>query len=285
MYGVGRLEVADTVVVVDDGRKSGTAIIHTEGHEAPMTLFTGALENPSLVPTLGLRIATDYILPADSWLLEVKSTITAGDLEAKILPGDVLMGSFEVIDPWEPGAGLDAPSGNEVPWKGYIGRHNDIALAMFAAPGGTLTGAGIDQVLSLTQLSAGFGDTITIPPGESATWDRYYAVGPDLATLTDAYATLSKTSVEPASGTVTAPDGPVAGARVNVLVDGAPYTLAVTAADGTFHADVPAGAATTFLADGRSPAIWPDLPDSAGNWGPYPAETLHQQVLATYTGP
>jgi hypothetical protein len=283
MYGIGRLMRADVVEVVDDGRVSGVARVHTEGSEAPMALITGALEAPGFIPTLGLRIETDYILPADSELMEVRTTVVNGPSEALILPGDVVLGAFEVVDPWEPGVGLDAPGTSPVGWKGWIGKDADVALGLFAAEG-TLSGGGVDALLSSAQISAGFGPSLTVPAGGSFTWTRYYGVGRDLAALTDRWHAVTGVPTDTVSGAVTAPDGPVAGAKVNVLVGGAVYTLAVSGEDGSFSASVPAGAPVSFLADGRGTGVYLDLPEGAGRYSPYAAPSVQAQVLASYAG-
>jgi hypothetical protein len=84
-------------------------------------------------------------------------------------------------------------------------------------------------------------------------------------------------------GTVTAGDGPVAGARVVIDVDGSPYTAAVTGSDGTFAALVPPGE-IALLAEGRGPALYLDLPPGAAPVSAYSAAPLREQGLAALQG-
>jgi hypothetical protein len=284
MAGIGRLMAADTLEIVDDGLVSGTARVALEGFEVPLDLITGALEAPGFIPSLGLRIRTEYTLPADSPLVEVRTTISAGDLPADLLPGDLIMGGFEVLDPWDPGVGLQAPNPAPTPWKGYLAKDGDLAYALVAAPGETLSGGGLDLLLSSAQLAAGFGSDLTIPANGSATFLRYYGVGHDLAEITDAAALLAGSATEATTGVVTAPDGPVGGAKVVVLVDGEPYTVAVSAADGSFSAQTPAGAAVELAVDGRGRGLWFDLPEGAGHWSPYAADAVKDGIVQSWTG-
>ncbi|MBA2319868.1 MAG: CehA/McbA family metallohydrolase, partial [Deltaproteobacteria bacterium] len=284
MAGIGRLMAADTIEILDSGVASGTAHVAFEGYEMPLALITGALEAPDFIPALGLRIRTEYILPADSALLEVRTTLTGGAAPADVLPGDLVLGGFEVLDSWEPGIGLDAPGSAASRFKAYIAKDNDVAYALVAAPGATLSTGGLDLLLSAAQLAAGFGETVNVPAGGDVTYVRYYGVGPDLATITDALHAASGLPVETTSGVVAAPDGPVAGARVTVLVDGVPETVAVTAADGSFTATVPAGGTITHAVDGQGRGLWFDLPAGAGHWSPYAAESVKSAILDSWNG-
>ena len=284
MAGIGRLMAADTVEIVDDGVESGTARVALEGYEVPLALITGALEAPGFIPALGLRIRTEYTLAADSVLVEVRTTMSGGEITADVLPGDLIMGGFEVLDAWDPGVGLAAPNPVPTPWKGYLAADGDVAYALVAEPGQTLSGGGLDLLLSSAQLAAGFGASVNLPAGGSATFVRYYGVGRDLAEITDALAAISGSGFASTDGVVTAPDGPVPGARVTISVDGAPYTVAVTREDGSFSAQTPAGAEVGLAVDGRGRGLWFDLPEGAGRWSPYAAASVQSGVLASWTG-
>ena len=96
-------------------------------------------------------------------------------------------------------------------------------------------------------------------------------MGRDLAAITDVVLALDGTPVERRTGTVTAGGSPVAGARVHVLLDGAPFTVAVTGADGSFAVDVPAGADVRLRASGQHDGLTLDLPDGWGPSAPYAA--------------
>lgn len=277
MYGLGRLSEADTVSVVASGVLGGPAIVHVEAHESPLRLLQGVVESTDFIQDLHLRFATDYVLEPDSNLLEVRTTITATDLEAEIQPGDLLLGGLEVLDPWDPGVGLEAPADTRA-WSALIGQHNEVAYAV-AIPSGDLRESRMDLLGSLLQMATAFGDTSTLAPGESATWTRWYAIGRDPAEISDALLERRGEAFEEVSGTVTAPDGPVAGARVNVLIDDDPYTLAFTREDGTFTARVPEGSAPTLLAVGRASGRFPDFAKGYTSYGAYGAPSVQQATL------
>ncbi len=279
MYGLGRLADTQSVSVLDDGVSSGRAVICVEGPESPMGLLTGALESEDFIPDYGLWVRTVYTLEADSPLLEVTTTLTATEDDVAIEPGDILIGSLDLGQPWLPGSGLE---GGDYPldWAGFVGVRNDVALGILPAPGAQLELPGsISLLQELTDLVAGFGPEVEIPAGESVSYTRYYGVGADPAALSDAWLALNGAASEDFSGAVTAPDGPVAGARVNVLVDGEPWTLAFTDEDGSFSVKVPAGAAVSALASGRGSGLYVEHPEGAGAYSSYAAEPVMARSL------
>jgi hypothetical protein len=282
MYGLGRICVPETVEVVDDGA-DGDAVVRVTGYEAPLGLLTGALESTGFIPDDKLEMTVEYRLRPDSWLLEVTSTATATTLPATFAIGDLLIGADETLSPWAPGQGMDLSSTNERTWSGYQADRNDVALILAAPPDAQLQTAGYDVLTALASMAVGFAPTVTIQPGESTSWTRYYGVGPDLATLSAAVLQERGDPTQEVSGTVTAPDGPVAGARVVVDVDGAPYTVAVTGADGSFATTVPMGTTST-LVDGRGPGWFVDLPDGASPNSPYAADVVEDAMIAGLQG-
>jgi hypothetical protein len=287
MYGLGRLTEADSVSVVASGALGGPAIVHVEGHESALALLEGVFESNDIVEDLHLRFATDFILPPDSDVLEVRTTITATDLPAEIQPGDLLLGGLEVLDPWDPGVGLEAPADTRA-WSALIGKKNEVAYAV-AIPSGELQESSMDMLGSLIQTATAFGDDVSLAPGESVVWERLYAVGRDPAAISDALLERQGAAFDEVTGTVTAPDGPVAGARVNVSIDDKPYTLAFTKDDGTFSARVPAGSSPTLLAVGRATGRFPDFATGATSYPAYGAATVRQATLdafvADHAGP
>jgi len=279
MFGLGRLLDGQTVSVLDDGVESGRAVICVEGPEAPLELLTGTLESPDFIPDTGMWIRTEYILEADSPLLEVVTTITATEEDLSFDPGDILIGATDRGHGWNPGVGLEEPD-YPLPWTGFMGTHNDVALAIMAPPDEVLElPASVALLQELTDMNTGFAAPVEIPEGESASFSRYYGVGPDLATLTDARLALGGAAVATAEGTITASDGPVAGARVNVLVEGEPYTVAVTDADGNYSASVPDGADVTVIADGRGDGKYIQHPEGYGSYSTYAGEAARQLSL------
>jgi len=280
-YGIGRLVDTQTIAVIENGRTTGRAVVRVEGPEVPFDYITGIIEDPHFLADLGLRVVTDYILEPDSWLLEVRSTVTATDQVARFEPGDVLFGSLEAADLWEPGPGLKGPAEGDKDWVAYAGKRNDVAVGMFPVAGESFAAGGYQLLGFLMELAAGAGGTRELAVGESLSWVRYYGVGPDVATLSDAWLERTGVATDEVAGVVTAPDGPVAGARVAVVVDGEPYTLAVTGEDGAFSALVPAGSETSVLAEGRGPALFTDLPPGAAPYSSYAAEVVREQVLSS----
>ncbi|MCB9763314.1 MAG: CehA/McbA family metallohydrolase [Alphaproteobacteria bacterium] len=280
MVGIARLHEVERIEILADGTATGRASVRVSGPESPMALATGALEYPDLVPDLGLYMRTDYVLDADSPLLAVVTTITATDDEATFAPGDLLIASLDASWKWTPGVGLDEPDATTLPWSGFIGQRNEAALGLFPAPGTAFElGAGASLLASLAEAAIGFGPTVTLQPGESTSYVRFYGVAPDLAALTDAWLALNEVATETLEGTVTAPDGPVAGAWVNVLVDEAPYTLAITDDEGRWSADVPTGSDHRIVASGLGPGMHRNIAEGAPDYGPYAAPEIRARAL------
>jgi hypothetical protein len=249
-----------------------------------MELITGVLESTSLIPEMDLWITVDYALAADSWFMEVTTTISTSSETVDFEVGDLIMGSQDAADAWVQNDGLDEPGSEPFEWTGFIGRRNELALAVFSIPGESLNLGTVGALLtSVIEMGLGYGETATLTPDTPIVHRRLYGVAPDLATLTDEWLTMSGADTELASGTVTAPDGPVPGARVSVLVDNAPYTMALTDAEGHFSAKVPTGHAISVLADGRGPGIVLDVASGAGAWSPYAAAGVQERVAASYS--
>ena len=283
MFGIGRMMDAVSVFVADDGEASGEAIVIAEGREAPIELFTGSVETPGLIPDLGLHLSTQYRLRADSWLLEVTTILTATKDDVVIQPGDLLMGSLDALDGWEPGGGFQ-PLEAERPLSGFIAKNNSVALALIAAPGASLSVGGLAVLVEEAEMTIGFGEPLTIPSGRAATWTRYYGVASDMATLTDAMLVLRGAASQTVSGVVSAPDGSVAGTRVVILVDEDPWTVAVTDDEGAFSAQAPAEAEVRAVAVGRGHGYSHDLPPDAGLYSPYAAEPARELTIASFAG-
>ena len=280
--GNGLLLDPVSVRVLDDGAESGRAVIRAEGPESPLDYVVGFFENPGIIPEQGLYFITDYSLEADSDLLEVSTTVEARERDVSVPLGDVLLGSKELTVPWVPGTGLTSEVDGEFPWVALAGKRNEQSLAILGAGGATFAPhPALGFVGSLLTAVSAFGDPLDIPEGGSATVTRWYGVGSDLATLSDAWLTRDGGETSLAEGYVEAPDGPVAGARVAVLRDGAPWTLAVTDAEGAFAAQIPAGGELSFVADGRGTGLWPDLPAGAAPFGPYSAAPVQAEALAS----
>jgi hypothetical protein len=279
MMGFGRLMQAKSVSVENNGLR-GDAVIVVEGWESPMDLLNGALEQ-EIIPDLDLWIRTEYRLPADSWFLEVTTTVTATGGDATFQPGDIIQASQEGAASWAPGVGYAPIEGEALAWRGAVGRQNELTYALFAPPGQTTAAGGLQAVSSLIDVVSAFEDTLTLAGGESHTWTRLYGVGPDPATLTDAWLALGDAPTETVTGIVTTETGPVEGARVTVSTSDRPWTLAFTDADGSFSAKVPAGETTTVLAHGQGRGLFFDGPEGAGQYSIYVDDIPAQRSLGS----
>ena len=280
MAGLGRLQRPETITVVENG-EFGRAWVRVEGGEVPMALITGALESPDFIPDLGLQITTDYILSPDSPLLEVITTITAAEEDVSIIPGDLLIASADGATPWRSNAGFDedADAGDMIV-NGYLGTRNEGAWGMVAPAGGALASSAAGDLLqSLVDAASAFGDSLALEEGGSASFRRFYGVGDDLAALTDDWLVRSEAATQTVSGVVEAEDGPVAGAIVTILVDGAPYTVAITDDAGRYEALAPAAGVITTAAVGRGTGLHRDLPVGAAPYSPYTTDAHQSAAL------
>ena len=282
MMGIGRVQSAETIKVMNDGSGGKRAHIRVSGPETGLSLLEGALGTTNLIPDLGLWIRTDYILEPGTPLVEVTTRLTDADEDAELAMGDLLIASLDAASPWSPGSGLESMNDAEFPWSGFAGKQNEVALAVFSAPGETLRSDAAATVLKgLTRASLGQGPLLNVEKDAPVSWTRYYGVGRDFCELTDAWLALGDEETRTVEGVVEAADGPVAGARVNVLVDGSPFTLCFTDAEGGFSAQVPEDAEVTFLAEGRGPGIFVDLPDGHGPYTPYAGRPVREYALST----
>lgn len=282
MYGLGRMGELRQVTIVSDG-SDGPAHVRVEGEEGALGLLEGILGQGG-VPDLGLEICTDYILEPGSNLMQVRTTLRAAGGEVTLAPGDLLMGSLDAAAQWTPGAGFGDFDGDDYPWTGFIGAEGQGALALVATQGEVLQTDASSQILaSLAEMSLGLGERQSIAEGEDLVFERYYAVAGDLAEISDASLALQGASVDEYSYTVTAPDGPVAGAWVSVSVDGSPYTVAISDADGAVSFTAPAGTQVDVLAQGRGRGVVRDYAAGSAEYSAYLHPELRESVLKAYT--
>ncbi|MCB9744672.1 MAG: CehA/McbA family metallohydrolase [Alphaproteobacteria bacterium] len=285
MIGLGQVLNPDQVELMDDGVESGVAWVRATGGVVPLAYLTGAVENDDIVPELDVQVVVDYRLPAGSHLMEVTTTLNSEDEELLIV-GDLLIAGHELTESWTPGLGLDSPSTGSLSWLGAQSTLDDGAAGVFSAPGHPLElPSSFSALASLLEAPSAFAEgTQALGPDSEIVHVRYYGVGESLAQLTDAWMQANGAASEPFEGVVEAPDGPVEGARVNILVDGAPWTLARSGADGSFSVQVPAGASVSALASGRGPGTYVDVAEGAAPYSPYTAEPAREQTLASYGG-
>ncbi|HHO52085.1 MAG TPA: hypothetical protein ENK18_14690 [Deltaproteobacteria bacterium] len=279
VLGFGRVLVPEAIEIVSDGRRGGAAVVRVHGREGALGLVEGAVEVAGFVPDLGLRMVTEYVLPPDQWLMEVRTTVMGADPGQPLAVGDVLIAAQEISRAFGPGAGLGRPATPDpFAWTGVISDRNDVALVVAAPAGEELTSAGGELLTELADMVVAYGDDLDLSQGGD-TRIRYYGVGPDLATLSDAVLGLHQLPTQELSGQVMAAGVPVAGARVNLLADGQPSTIAVTDEEGRYAGGVPAGAIGSVEVVGRGPALFVDLPGGAPSYSPYAAPVVRQRVL------
>lgn len=279
MPGLGRVIRPTSVEVVDDGEASGRAVVVVEGTAAGISFLEGNVETPGFFGGDDLDVRQEYVLEPDSPFLEVRTTVTPRTSPTDLAVGDLLMGAPETAWRFADGAGLDQAA-PEFRWSAYVGHGNEVAVAILAPPGQTLAGNGLDLLAAAADLVGGFAPIVTLQPGESTTATRYYGVARDLATLTDAWLAEAGVPTTTRSDVVTAADGPVAGATVAVTVDGKPFTLAVTGADGAFSVDVPTEGEVELRAIGRGTGRFPDHPPGFASVGPYAHPSVAEATLA-----
>lgn len=277
MFGFGRYMKTEQVEVVSDGH-DGVAIIRATGGEGPIEYMAGALGLPH--NDLGLRFQTDYILRPDTPLLEVVSTIYAGEEAVVIRPGDAIQGSKEVADVWEPGVGLLAPTqGVYRDWAGFVGRDNQVTVGVFSGAEQIAGPSGMDIIGRLMLLAGGFTPEISIPAGQTAEYRRFYGVGTSPSVLTDAWMKTREDLGQKVEGVVSAADGPVAGARVHILLDEAPWTIAVTDESGAFSALVPSTGTVSTRATSAGTGYFIDGALGTASYGPYTTDRNRERVL------
>ncbi len=280
MLGFGRLTLPndDGVQVVSDGSDGQAAVVRVTGQDAPLALLRGVVENPDFFPELGLDVVTEYRLEPDSWLLEVTTSITTTTPVDNFTIGDILMGPPELADAWSSGSGLESPEGPRQT-TGYIDVRNSGAIAILGAEGPLQPGGTADLIADLIDLQLVFqGAGQDLGAGETVSFTRYYGAGPDMATLTDAANARNGTATQTLSGTALADDGPVPGARVHVLVDDAPYTVAFTDDQGEYAVQVPDVGSSTVVVDGRGRGLFFDTPAGSPAWPAFSAAPVYERT-------
>ena len=283
MADVGHMSAADTVEVLDDGVDSGTAIVRVTGEEAPFAYLNGAFEDPGFVADFGLVWQTDYILEAGTPLLRVETTATAADQALSVQLGDGLLTIPGIGSIWAPGAGRtdSAPAGMDRIL--YADDEHGLVVGMLGNPAEGTHGPnrGLDLFNFLISIASLQGDAVDIPAGGSVTYTRWYGAAEQVGTLTDAWAEATGLATSEVSATVMAPDGPVAGARVTFLVDGSPWTMVVSDAEGVATAQLPQTGTITVVADGSGSRLHRDLPAGAGRFGPFSGADAQAVSLAS----
>lgn len=278
---VGWLASAQQVDVLDDGQDSGTAVVQVQAHDVGFAYFEAVLENPGANAPRGLDITTTYTLRPDSPLLHVQTTLTASEA-VTLRPGDILQALPGITSPWVPGVGrVNTPRAAE---DAVMVTHHEhgLTLGIFAddTDASATPELGLDLLNFIVSFTSLYEPTVSLAAGASFTWSRWWGVGPDPASLTDAWQAATGAPSRGITATVTDGSAPIAGARVTVLVDDAPFTLALTDAQGQVSLQVPPQGEIRLVADGSGSHIVRDLPAGAGDASPL-AQSLARDASLT----
>ncbi len=267
MAGFGRILEPESIEVLSDGA-DGVATVRVTGHGTGFELLAGAVENDNLVPNKNMEFQVDYRLAPNSSLLEIETTITWLDEPYSFQPANVILIGREVIEWWNPGGGLHGEANNQ--WYGALGRENEVALALFPSTDSFDSSVIQPLLADATPAMSGFDEMVDFDNGTVHTFTHYVGVGDDFASLTDEWYAKRGVVTEELSGTVTAGEGGVSGARVHILdEEQAPLTLAVANENGEWSATVPSAVSADFQVTGRGQGLVFDLPVDAGWYSLY----------------
>ncbi len=223
---------ATSVEVLADGSGGGPAIVRARGRDAMHWLVEHTLQNDDLRGdrvfgrTLGLEVEVDYVLEPDSPALRIDVRITNTMATRQRLMGAALItvddplrrygsGTFDIGLPF-----LSLEAG--IPWLTFANGEGALAFAVHGSNLGTASVSGVNVVLDVDQ-------AVTTPielgaDGGTGSLGYWLSVGPTDAASASAglhpvhpeplrEATLT---VYPQAGVVTGPNGPVAGATVEI---------------------------------------------------------------------
>ncbi|MCB9665292.1 MAG: CehA/McbA family metallohydrolase [Alphaproteobacteria bacterium] len=280
---VGWLPEATSVVVVDDGVESGRAVVRVEAVDAGFTYLGAVLEDPGRFESRGIRLTTTYTLEPGSPLLRVETTIRGGEEAVTTRPGDVLQAFPGIASPWVPGQGRVATYARAEDAVMVVHDELGLALGIFSArdPEAATPEAGLDLLNLLISFASLYEAKAELAPGATRSWTRWWGVASTPSQLTDAWQAALDEPRERVEATVVAGGAPAAGVRVTVALDGDPYTLAITDAEGRVALDVPAGREVTLVADGSGSRLHDDLPAGAGQVSPLGHASRRQAALGT----
>jgi len=288
LVALGRVLAPETLEVVHDGSDGEAAVIRAAGYDAGFAYLLGAMENPGLYPEMGLTYEQTWTLEPGSSLLQLDTMIrnpTADPVAVSTIDGGVV--ELGLVSSFVPGLGVgeDIDSAGTV-MAGYSSRYNDLAIGLFLddglvpSPGST---ALLADLLSFVVIP---GPDTELPPGGELTYTRFLGVATDMATLERARLDLQGQAGGTVTGTLTTEDAgePIAGARVYLVdADGAPWTYAVTGADGDYRIDAPPGD-WSLVALGDYDGEVVDIPAAAGSFGTFSGEAQNQLQLDALAG-
>ena len=282
MVGLGRMFEAERVRVINDGLDGTAAVVRAVGSVAPLTILTGTLEADGLIEARSATVTIDYILRPESRLLELSSTVEWHSEATPVQLADMIFYSGEVAGRYGDTVGRDGDAPTSYRWTAAAGDHNDGVVAIMQGPDRDAFEANsiLELVGDFGPLLVGSNGTITLNPGDTVRWSRFWGVGRDIATLVDEWLQRNDQTTEAFEGRVVAGEAPVAGARVHALnADGEPISMAVTDDDGRYRMTLAAGEAASLIAESRGTGIHFDIPSGAGWYGAYASETIRSATL------
>ena len=288
-FDLARLFHADSVEVLADGSDGGAAIVEARGTDIGWDWFQGMLEltAPS-VSDLGLEIVTTYELAPDSYSMKISTLlINTGSEVVSFSPQEGFFASGEDLMPWAPGTGLEGPQGDELECVAFTGRQGEATVSLWLESG-VLHGGTITDLAAELGIAVVEHGTQEIEAGQSVTLVRFLTVAPDAATAEAERWSTQGVELGTVSGHAT--DGSsgegIEGVRVHFVQDGlagAVAGFATTGADGQFTARLPAGSWTAY-AVARADTEHVPLPQGAGRYGPFAAQTVNAEQLDVLDG-
>ncbi len=247
-----RVNSVDKVEVIKDGTDGQEAVVRVTGRDTD----TGMIQMiDDMASPLGVTIATDYVLAPDQPWLKLRTTATTdpGAMAlSDLMTGDFLsFGGPEKI--FVPEGGLTATPGTV---SAIVGQGRGASYGYTYK--GPITVPMVDASGTLSILASDFA----VPgDGGSASFERYFVLGTDIASAMDGVYAIRGTAVHALKGQVVDPDGKgIAGARVSVFAAGGGTVgsgahmldQAIAGTDGTFAMTVPpAKYDLVFSAPGR----------------------------------
>ena len=286
-FSMSRLFHADTVEIIADGSDGGEAVVQAIGTDVDWSWFQGMFERDDpVVEAMGLEITTTYTLPPDSDTLRIETEIVNPDWETvSISPQEGAWVSGEDAVPWAPQHGYADHDEDQQRVLSMTGRQGEATLSLWRSEGSYGTGV-------ITSLAAEYGmilaelDTPTQHASSVTVLERNLTISRDPMSALARAKEADGTPLYEVCGTVTAPDGPVAGARVHFIHDDDPTRVrgwSLTDDDGAFCGSLNHGVHTAWaVAHGELEHV--ELPEGRGRYAPFGANATNDPVLAHLQG-
>jgi len=215
-------------------------------------------------------------------LLEVASVVDWHGEATPIQLADMIFYSGEVASRYQDTVGREGETPASYRWTAAVGDHNEGVIAILQGTDSEAFGANsiLELIGDFGPLLIGSNQTITLNPGDTVRWSRYWGVGRDVATLLGEWLQRTEQITETFEGRVVAGDAPVVGARVHALnSNDKPISMAVTDDDGRYRMTLAEDEAGTLVAESRGTGIHFDIPPGAGWYGAYASESVRDATL------